>query len=123
MPDCQQYVADLGVNLPDSHVVVRNNMDTAKVNPTKPIHLQDSIELQWIFYPNPTNGIVNIVSNKEIKELHISDLSGKVLQIIRNINPDMVVTVDLSEYSTGIYLIRYPIGKQWISGKIILIRE
>jgi len=128
MPDCQQYVADLGVNLPDSQLVIHNyidskNIDTAKVNSSKLINLQDSIELQWKFYPNPTNGIVNIVSNKEIKELHISDLTGKVLQIIRNINPDMVVTADLSEYSTGIYLIRYPIGKQWISGKIMLIRE
>lgn len=127
MPDCKQYVADLGVNLPDSQVVVLNNIDsttidTVKSNSTMPVNTRDSIDFQWKFYPNPTNGIINIISSKEIKEIYISDLSGKVLQIISNITPDKVVTADLSEYSSGIYLVRYPIGKQWISGKIILVR-
>lgn len=128
MPDCNQFVADLGVNLPDSQVVIHNNIDSTNVDTAKtilstPINLKDSVELEWKFFPNPTNGIINIVSNKEIKELYISDLSGKVLQIVKNINPETVYTADLSDYSSGIYLIRYPIGKQWISGKIVLLRE
>ena len=123
MPDCQKNIADLDVNLPDSQVVVRNYMDTTKIDSVKPSKIKDSIEFQWKFYPNPTKDIINIVSSKEITELYISDLSGKVLKIINNVKPDKIVTADLSEYSTGIYLIRYPIGKQWISGKIVLLRE
>ena len=122
MPDCQQYVTDLGVNLPDSQVVIYNPIDTTKTVTTLS-HPEDSIDIQWKFYPNPTNGLVNIESNKEIAELYISDLSGKALQVIRNISPGNVVTVDLSQYSTGIYLIRYPVGKQWVSGKISLMKS
>jgi len=125
MPDCQQQVTDMGVNLPDSQVVISNDMDSTLIDTTKPdslrtIHSRDSLDIQWKFYPNPTNGIINIVSNKNIEELYISDLSGKLLQVVKNIVADRTTTVDLSEYSTGIYLIRYPQGKIWVSGKIVI---
>ncbi len=123
MPDCQQFVADLGIDLPDSLVIVPNNTDSTKIDSSKIIHGNDTNKLEWKFYPNPSDGIINIVSTKEIHELYISDLSGKVLQIIKEIKPNQPVTADLSEYATGIYLIRYPIGKQWLSGKIVLIRR
>ncbi|HET6992903.1 MAG TPA: T9SS type A sorting domain-containing protein, partial [Bacteroidia bacterium] len=109
MPGCNQQIADIGVNLSTSLVIVPVKNDSDTVAPSvKPKNGNDSLELNWKFYPNPTNGIINIVSNKNIPELYISDLSGKVLQVLRNIEPAQVVTVDLSEYSTGIYLIRYP---------------
>ena len=125
MPDCQQNIADMDVNLPDSTVLITNDHhsiggDSIKGDAHTPP--SDSVEVKWKFYPNPTNVIINIVSSKEIKELYISDLSGKVLKVIQDIKPETVVTVDLSEYATGIYLIRYPVGKQWVSGKIILSR-
>lgn len=113
MPDCEQQIADLGVNLPDSQVVSQT-----------PSNVEDATaELNWKFYPNPTEGPVNIVSNMAIKELYITDLSGKALEVIRDIQPDQPVTADLSQYASGIYLIRYPVGKQWISGKIVLSRN
>lgn len=120
MPDCRQFIPDMEVNLPDSAVIISQPKDTVStslpLNPAVP-------ELQWRFYPNPTNGILHIVANKDITELYISDLSGKALQVVKDIKADKTVTLDLSLYSTGIYLIRYPIGKQWISGKIVLVRE
>ncbi|MBN2890598.1 MAG: T9SS type A sorting domain-containing protein [Bacteroidales bacterium] len=125
MPDVQQQIADLGVNLPDSVVIIHADsalVDVDTNNIEDPNNIQNIIELEWKFYPNPTTGQINIVSNKEIEELYISDLSGKVMQIITDIQPNEVVTADLSGYASGIYLIRYPMGKQWISGKIILMR-
>ena len=130
MPDKQQQIAELGVNLPDSLVVINTGVDsvyteldsTKTETHTEIPETQNDVELEWKFYPNPTNGIVNIVANKEIEQLYISDLSGKVLQIITNIYPNEPVIADLSGYASGIYLIRYPIGKQWISGKIMLVR-
>ena len=126
MPDKKQQIADLGVNLPDSFVIIKNNIDSLDIenkNPTEPNNLKDSVELKWKFYPNPTTGIINIVSNKYIKELYISDLSGKALKIIKNISSDEIVRADISQYASGIYLIRYPLGKQWISGKIMLVHN
>ena len=125
MPDIQQQTADLGVNLPDSVVIIPTDTSVVDVdtnNITNPLDIPEIIELEWKFYPNPTTGKINIVSNKQIEQLYISDLSGKVMQIITNIEPDVPVIADLGGYATGIYLIRYPMGKQWISGKIILVR-
>jgi hypothetical protein len=131
MPTCEQKIADLGVNLPSALVVVTNTdtttIDTAAATSTAETisatpAAKDTLQLQWKFYPNPTNGVVNIVSNENIPELYISDLSGKVLQVVRNIEPATTATVDLSGYATGIYLIRYPMDKQWVSGQIVLSR-
>ena len=125
MPDIQQQIADLGVNLPDSVVIILADSSVVATdtnNIVNPIDNPDLLELQWKFYPNPTTGIINIISNKEIEQLYISDLSGKVMQIITDIEPNEIVTADLGNYASGIYLIRYPMGKQWISGKIILVR-
>ncbi len=123
MPDNEQIIADLGVNLPDSLVVIPSDIDTTNTeNPTETTVIDDVVELHWNYYPNPTTGIINIVANKEIEQLYISDLSGKVIQVIENIEPDEAVRADLSNYASGIYLIRYPMGKQWISGKIMLVR-
>lgn len=125
MPDIQQQTADLGVNLPDSVVIIPVDsaiVDTDTNNITNPTDNPEIIELEWSFYPNPTTGKINIVSNKAIEQLYISDLSGKVMQIITDIEPNEVVTAELGNYASGIYLIRYPMGKQWVSGKIILMR-
>lgn len=118
MPDCEQNYPEL--DLPYS--------DTAVVVPVKDSTNNDTLEggiqtsLKWNFYPNPTRGIVNIESNKDIKELFITDLSGKLIRRIERIQANRVVQTDLSGYSAGIYLIRYPIGQQWVSGKIVLVK-
>jgi hypothetical protein len=126
MPSCEQEIADLGVNLPSSQVVVTTvdttKEDTAKIVAGQLITPIDTMQFKWNFYPNPTNGMVHITSDKNISELYLSDLSGKVLQVIHDIEPAKEATIDLSAYPTGIYLIRYPMGKQWESGKIVLSR-
>lgn len=127
MPDCDQQLPDIGTEIPDSIVQVP---DTNNVTSTDSVPERDSlgnvipdqVHITWSYYPNPTNGIVNIVSDADIEELYITDFSGKVLQIIGKIEANRVMQVDLSQYATGIYLIRYPQGEKWISGKVILQR-
>lgn len=121
MPDCEQTLPELDLNYP-SDTVMYSPLDTTKVDsssvsPVKPI------EVTWTFYPNPTRGIVNIKANVAIGELYISDLSGKVLQVVKDIEADKIVQADLSGYASGIYLIRYPVGKRWVSGKVVVVRN
>lgn len=115
MPDCQQEIPSLDLEYPDSLVVVDSDLsDSATTAKPK--------QISWKYYPNPTRGILNIIASEPISELYISDLSGKVLQVLKDIKANETVRVDLSEYASGYYLIRYPVGKQWVSGKIMLVR-
>ena len=119
MPDCEQQIPDLGLNYPDSIVTTA---PTDSLDSIKPAPYNSQAKITWSYYPNPTDGIVTLVADTDISELYITDLSGKVLQVVRNLEKGRRQQVDLSEYATGIYLIRYPIDTKWYSGKIILQR-
>lgn len=125
MPDCDQELPQLDLPYPDSLVVyplpAADSTDTNNTVVSDP-PMRDSLTVKWNYWPNPTNGIVNITADVDITELYVTDLSGKVLQIISNIEKDRTVQIDLSPYATGIYLIRYPVGKTWVSGKVVLQR-
>ena len=120
MPDCEQEIPDLDLPYSDSLVVIPS-LDSLKNNDSSTVS-EPSANLQWKYYPNPTRGIVNIVANVAIDELHITDLSGKILQRISQIRPDEVVQANLYGYPSGLYLIRYPVGQKWVSGKVVLMR-
>jgi hypothetical protein len=127
MPDCDQQLPNLDLPYPDSIVAYpppADSLDTAgNVVVTDPNETpRDSVAVKWNYYPNPTNGIVNITADVDITELYVTDLTGKVLQVLTNVERDRTVQIDLSGYATGIYLIRYPLGKTWVSGKVVLQR-
>lgn len=127
MPDCDQNLPDLQLPYADSLVVYPEPTDTIQDSiPNVPIRdtlAEDSVKtVKWSYYPNPTNGIVNVVADLDITELYVTDLSGKVLQIIKNIENNRTVQIDLGQYATGIYLIRYPLGDKWVTGKVVLQR-
>lgn len=129
MPDCNQNIPDLALNYPDSNVVINGPLDSLNVA------MQDSltrdsleqqanqqIEIEWSYYPNPTTGLLNIRPGTDIDELFITDLTGKLLQSIKNMKKDRVEQADLSMYPTGIYLIRYMYEGHWVTGKVVLQR-
>lgn len=124
MPDCQQQIPELELNYPDSLVLVQSDtlaMDsTATAGPTGIAPVDPTI--RWSYWPNPTDGIVHITADVDITELYITDLSGKVLQLLKGLKAGEAVQIDLSSYATGIYLIRYPYGTSWLSGKVVLQR-
>ncbi len=121
MPDCQQNIPDLALNIPDSIVSTIQAVDSTDTNAVKPD--PKALNITWSYYPNPTNGMITILPNTDIKELYVSDLSGKVLQILPRLKKDERIQVDLSGYATGIYLIRYlDENNHWLSGKVVLQR-
>jgi hypothetical protein len=128
MPDCEQNIPDLDLNYPDSlvsSVPTIDSLDSANTNPRDSININNPIErpeVKWSYYPNPTNGIINVKADTDIEELFITDLTGKLLQSIKKLEKDQVYRVDLSQYVTGIYLIRYLHEEKWITGKVVLQR-
>lgn len=128
MPDCDQQLPELDLPYADSIVTYPSPSDSLDsngnvVNNPNNNPPRDTVHVQWTYWPNPTNGIVNITADVDISELYVTDLSGKVLQVLTNLEKNRTVQIDLSAYATGIYLIRYPVGKTWVSGKVVLQRN
>jgi hypothetical protein len=73
------------------------------------------------FYPNPTTGIITVKIQGKVKEFFISDISGKLVAKYDCKNRKEV-QVELSNFPTGIYLLKYLHEGAWNSGKIILSR-
>jgi len=61
---------------------------------------------QLSLYPNPTNGILNIVNSVSVDQFNVSimDMTGKVLS--RQVINGSVNTIDLSSYANGQYLVQ-----------------
>ena len=125
-PDCEEEMPTFDLDLPDSLVVYDKPIisDSTEVSDSlNPDFPDREVQVSWRYWPNPTNGIVNIEVDRDVQELMITDMTGKLLIRLENLTKGRAVQVDLSSYSTGIYLIRYPVGKQWISGKVILMKN
>lgn len=125
MPGCDQQIPELELGYADSLVV--DPVTAEQVDSTGAISEStglptDSATIRWSYYPNPTTGLLNLTADVDITELYITDLSGKVMQMVKGLQAAKTVQIDLSAYATGIYLIRYPYGKAWLSGKVALSR-
>lgn len=134
MPDCEQNIPELNLDYPDSTVTINQPLDSLAISdstltsdstnviPRDSVsHIDFQPQISWKYYPNPTTGIVNVQADVDIDELFITDLSGKLLQSINDMKEDRIYQVDLSQYTTGVYLIRYLHEEHWITGKIMLI--
>lgn len=68
--------------------------------------------------PNPTNGQVNITwSANATGAILITDLNGKVLQTIQAVGQQ--TTIDLSNYTPGVYLVTLQVAEQVNTQRII----
>ena len=69
-------------------------------------------------FPNPTTGIVNIIShNTKIESISVFDISGKTLQ---NNASFAGTTLDLSWLSNGIYFVKIQTPSEQVTHKIII---
>lgn len=119
MPDCQQQLPELALEYPDSTVSMAALPDSATAVPESgPAHTT----INWRYWPNPTTGLVHITADAMIPELYVTDLSGKVLHVLKDISANSTVELDLGAHATGIYLLRCPVGDGWASGKVVLQR-
>lgn len=73
-----------------------------------------SVNRDISIYPNPSNGIFNINSSIEIDELKVFNIAGQLIQDITN-----PTTIDLTNYSEGVYLIKIKTKENIYYDKII----
>lgn len=110
-PSCDDTIPQHHTNYPDSSVSYQHK-DSAENTLTK---------IEWNFYPNPTTDELTIEVSELVDFIYLTDISGKILEKIP-FNDTKKKQISLIQYPTGLYLLRYPIGKQWMTGKVVLTR-
>lgn len=70
-------------------------------------------------YPNPTTGIVNLVSGKNIDNVNVYDVSGRLVKTVNKISSDKSV-LDLSNLANGTYILKIQTDKKVVTKKVII---
>jgi len=73
-------------------------------------------EIDFTYYPNPTNGIVAINATTSMSELAVYNVSGQLLYT-NKINA-LETKVDMSAYSTGMYFLKLKFNDKEVNFKI-----
>jgi len=74
-------------------------------------------------YPNPTQGNITIESKKHLKEIFITDFTGKMLMRIETNEKQTRWNVNLGAYPNATYLVKYiTLDNQWGAEKVVLIQ-
>ncbi len=69
-------------------------------------------------YPNPTNGIINFeFANNNVQQIIISDITGKM--IIEKVDIQQNEIIDLSNFESGIYIIKIQTDNEIFTTKIV----
>ena len=100
---------DGGNNTNSGHVRVFELTTTTRVEKVN----QNDI----LIYPNPTTGVLNIRSKENIKQIIISNITGKT--ILTNSNVNQTTPIDLSGIKNGIYIITIKTDSGIINKKLI----
>jgi hypothetical protein len=101
------YNCGNGINA--GHVRVFEYLTTGKGDFSKP---------EISIYPNPTNGLFQVVSpNSKIERIVILDITGKTL--IERMEPATKESFDLSELKKGVYFIRVQFDNKVITSGIV----
>mgnify|MGYP006147114331 FL=1 len=120
-PDCEEFIDEQQIVQIDTNLQIINpygQEDTLYVNRTID-SLNTITDLEILLYPNPTNGIFNIQNPKEITEVFIADVNGKLLERV-SLHEDRITTCDIGRYSNGVYFVQYYNGQRWTSKRLVL---
>jgi len=131
VPECEEETPTLAVDLPDSEIAYQIERDSLATDHLKQDIITNHILntfiggndhiISWKYWPNPTMGDLNIEVSESVERLYLSDMNGKLIREIE-MNGAQKTYINLEGLATGVYLLRYPIGKRWISGKVVLTR-
>jgi hypothetical protein len=73
-------------------------------------------------YPNPTQGRVKIESNNYLKEIFITDFTGKILMRIGTNDKQKSWNVNISQYPNATYLVKYiTTDDRWGATQVVLM--
>jgi PKD repeat protein len=66
--------------------------------------IDEEIEFSLSIYPNPTNGLFNVNSvGESIEKIRVIDATGRIVQVIENVQKLSEIEIDLTNFGEGIY--------------------
>jgi hypothetical protein len=74
----------------------------------------------WTCYPNPTSDVLHVELEGEVKELFLTDVTGKL--VLRAVPTHHRATIQLGDFPTGVYFLRFFTGQQWEQAKFLVSR-
>lgn len=104
-----------------TYILDSNGVDTL-VSDT--VIIRDTIVqnlIRWKYYPNPTSGIMTVELDPVVRELYLSDMSGKLIQRWNTEGTERLM-IDISQFPSGMYFLGFFHEDQWMSGKVVLVR-
>ena len=95
------------------------NGDVGSPGDQSAVSLNEILEVNLTLYPNPSNGVFTIESaSTQEKNIQIMDLNGAL--IYNELSTAKSLKVDLSNFATGIYLVKVKSGNQEVIRKMVL---
>jgi len=96
---------------------VRDDGYVANVTCMERLATEDFVQnIDFTYYPNPTNGSLNIVSTTAMSELAVYNLAGQMLY--NNKINGLNAKVDMSAYATGTYFFKLKFNEKEVNFKI-----
>ena len=96
-----------------------NNNRSLNANFLSTVGMNESVIAGIQIYPNPTKGTVKIHSESPIEQIVVYNSMG--VQVVRQYVNNSELTLDLTQFSKGVYYVRMTIGEKTVIQKIILL--
>ncbi|MGB0929698.1 MAG: carboxypeptidase regulatory-like domain-containing protein [Chitinophagales bacterium] len=102
-----EFLNDLLVRLIDQYTQIPDCEENTKLlSAAKSSPISEEVLSQLNFYPNPVANELTVHIKSKLSSLFITDLSGKILQRLEDLEQGEV-KVDMSRHPSGIYFVRY----------------
>lgn len=77
------------------------------------------LESQLQLYPNPSNGLLQLVSSYPVAKINLTDMQGLILKQFEPASQTNNTSIDIQNYSSGIYLLQITFSNGYILNKKI----
>ena len=74
----------------------------------------------WKCYPNPASDMLHVELEGEIKELFVTDVTGKL--VLRAVPAHHQAAIQLNSFPAGIYFLTFFTGEKWEKAKFLVSR-
>lgn len=121
-PDSSGFIRLVLKDFSDSVILRFAVMEFVTADIIEPPHFSDNSDI--LVCPNPSTGIVNILLKNEILEhLRVSDMTGKIIYSFDINQPSPSYSIDLSQVSSGYYLIHAVAGTNTYHSKVLIRKQ